>query len=36
LFVEHTKDVFEFKLNVPKNLNSLDLDMVDLMLGKLK
>ena len=28
--------MFEFKLNVPKSLNSLDLDMVDLMLGKLK
>jgi enoyl-CoA hydratase/carnithine racemase len=28
--------VTEFKLNVPKNLNSIDLDMVHLMFAKVK
>jgi enoyl-CoA hydratase/carnithine racemase len=28
--------VTEFKLNAPKNLNSLDFDMVHLMLAKVK
>ena len=29
-------EVFEFKLNQPKILNSLDLDMVDLMLARIR
>jgi enoyl-CoA hydratase len=36
LFEQHTQDVFEFKLNAPKALNSLDLEMVDLMLSKVQ
>ena len=28
--------MFEFKLNVPKNMNSLDLDMIHKMLKKVK
>lgn len=36
IFENHTPAVFEFKLNAPKNLNSLDMEMVHLMLGKVK
>lgn len=36
LYEQHTPSVGEFKLNVPKNLNSLDFDMVHLMIKKLK
>jgi enoyl-CoA hydratase len=34
LFDELSPSVTEFKLNAPKNLNSLDFDMVHLMLRK--
>jgi len=36
LFEQHTQSVGEFKLNAPKNLNSLDFEMVHLMIKKLK
>jgi len=36
LFLDHSAHVAEIKLNVPKQLNSLDLDMCHLMLGKLQ
>ena len=35
LFEQHSADVFEFKLNQNKTLNSLDSDMVHLLLGQL-
>ena len=34
LYEQHTPTVAEMKLNAPKNLNSLDFDMVHLMLKK--
>jgi len=36
LYEMHSKDVFEFKLNNNKTLNSLDSDMLSLMSAKLK
>ena len=36
LFKDHTPSVFEFVLNAPKVLNSLDSEMCHLMLPKLK
>ena len=36
LFEEHSPSVLEFKLNVPKTLNSVDLDMVNMMIDELK
>ena len=36
LSISHTPHVFEFKLNSPKTLNSLDLDMFQIMLRKLE
>lgn len=36
IFEQHSKDVFEFKLNVNKTLNSLDLDMVNMCNDHLK
>ena len=35
-FVEYSKEAFEFKLNVNKSLNSLDLSMVNMIIGQLK
>lgn len=35
-FHDHSPHVTEFKLNVPKTLNSLDLDMCHIMLGKIQ
>jgi enoyl-CoA hydratase/carnithine racemase len=36
LYKSHSQNVFEFKLNSPKTLNSLDLEMVHIMLKKVK
>ena len=36
LFNQHSDTLTEIVLNVPKTLNSLDVDMVDIMLRKLK
>ena len=36
VITNHTKEFAEFKLNSPKTLNSLDMDMIDIMLGELK
>jgi enoyl-CoA hydratase/carnithine racemase len=36
LFDKLSTNVTEFKLNAPKNLNSLDFDMVHLMLKQVK
>jgi hypothetical protein len=36
LFKDHTPSVFEFVLNAPKVLNSLDSEMCHLMLPKVK
>ena len=36
LFEEHTPSVLEFKLNAPKSLNSVDLEMVNNMIDELK
>jgi hypothetical protein len=36
LYEQHTPQVGEFKLNAPKNLNSLDFEMVHMMIKKLK
>lgn len=36
MYIEHSPSLFEFKLNSPKTLNSLDLEMVHLMLSKVK
>ena len=35
LFHEHSPSVLEFKLNSPKSLNSVDVEMVDLMIEEL-
>ena len=35
-FTSHSPSVFEFKLNAPKSLNSLDNEMCDIMLRKLQ
>jgi enoyl-CoA hydratase/carnithine racemase len=34
IFQNHTPSVFEFTLNVPKTLNSVDLDMCNMMIPK--
>lgn len=34
--MEHSPSVFEFKLNSPKTLNSIDIEMIKLMLRKVK
>jgi hypothetical protein len=31
LFVSHSEDVFEFKLNNPKTLNAVDFEMLSLL-----
>ena len=36
LYEQHTPTVAEMKLNAPKNLNSLDFEMVHIMMKKLK
>jgi enoyl-CoA hydratase/carnithine racemase len=36
VFTQHSPAVFEFKLNAPKTLNSLDTEMCDIMLKKLQ
>ncbi len=36
LYEQHTPTVGEMKLNAPKNLNSLDFEMVHIMMKKLK
>lgn len=36
LYEQHTPTVAEMKLNAPKNLNSLDFEMVHIMMQKLK
>ena len=36
LIEEHSPSVLEFKLNVPKSLNSVDLDMCNLMIDEMK
>jgi hypothetical protein len=35
LFHQHTPALAEFELNVPKTLNAVDLDMVNIMTAKL-
>lgn len=36
VYKNHSDSVFEFKLNAPKVLNSIDVEMVDLMLTKVE
>jgi len=36
LIEEHSQSVFEFKLNTPKTLNAIDVDMCNLMIEELK
>ena len=36
LYDQHSADTFEFKLNNPKVLNSIDVEMVDIVCQKLK